>query len=72
MNSGAGEPVGSITIPKSAEGSKRENDGFVRIGVDVVFHPDVLKPRLPKGDVFDGVAGADTKNQMPLDRDHWC
>jgi hypothetical protein len=38
----------------------------------ITLDADVLKPRLPKGDVFDGVAGADTKNQMPLDRDHWC
>ncbi|WP_035553150.1 MULTISPECIES: hypothetical protein [Burkholderiaceae] len=71
MNSGAGEPVGSITIPKSAEGSKRENDGFVRLGMDVVFHPDVLKPPMPKGNVSDGAPGASTRKQMSLELDDW-
>jgi hypothetical protein len=49
--------VGSVAIPKSAEGSKRESDGFVRIGVDVIFHLDVLKPSLPKGDASDVAKG---------------
>ncbi|MDT8843111.1 hypothetical protein ParKJ_37370 [Paraburkholderia fungorum] len=71
MNSEAGEPVGSITIPKSAEGSKRENDGFVRFGVDVVFHLDVLKPPLPKGNVSDGAPGANTRKQMSLELEDW-
>jgi hypothetical protein len=62
--------VGSVAIPKSAEGSKRESDGFVRIGVDVIFHLDVLKPPLPKGDASDRApAGASTRKQMSLDPD---
>jgi hypothetical protein len=65
----AEEVVGSIAIPKSADGSKRGNDGFVRIGVDVVFHPDVLKPPLPKGDASDRGPGASTRKQMSLDPD---
>jgi hypothetical protein len=69
VNSGAGEPVGSITIPKSAEGSKRENDGFVRLGVDVVFHLDVLKRPSRRGDVSSGAPDANTKKQMPLELD---
>ena len=55
MNRVAEEVVGSIAIPQSVEGPKRENDGFVRLGVDVVFHPDVLKPPLPKGNVSEGL-----------------
>lgn len=62
----------SIAIPKIAESPKRENDGFVRLGEDVVFHPDVLKPPLPKGDVPDGAPGANTKKQMSLELDDWC
>jgi hypothetical protein len=71
VNSGAGEPVCSITIPKIAEGSKRENDGFVRLGVDVVFHLDVLKPSLPKGNVSAGAPGANTRKQMSLELEDW-
>jgi hypothetical protein len=69
VNRGAEELAGSIAIPKSAEGSKRENDGFVRLGVDVVFHLDVLKPPLPKGNVSDGAPGANAKKQMSLELD---
>ena len=69
MNRVGDEVAGSSAIPKSAEGSKRENDGFVRIGVDVVFHLDVLKPLLPMGDASGGAAGANTKKQMSLDLD---
>jgi hypothetical protein len=69
VNSGAGESVGSITIPKSAEGPKQGNDGFVRLGVDVVFHLDVLKPPLPKGNVSDSAPGTNAKKQMSLELD---
>jgi hypothetical protein len=71
VNRVAEELVGSIAIPKNAEGPKWEKDGFVRIGVNVVFYLDVLKPPLLKGDVSDGVPGADTKKQMSLDLDDW-
>lgn len=43
--------MGSFAIPKIDERSKRGKDGFVRIDVDMVFHRDVLKPLLPKGNV---------------------
>jgi hypothetical protein len=69
VNSGAGESVGSLTIPKSAVSPKRENDGFVRIGVDVVFHLDVLKPLLPKNHASDAAPGTVTKKQMSLELD---
>ena len=59
----------TITIPKIAGSPKRENDGFVRLGVHVVFHLDVLKSPLPKGNVSDGAHGANTKKQMSLDLD---
>ncbi len=71
MNSGAEEVVGSIAIPNIAESPKRESDGFVRLGVDVVFHLDVLKPPSPKGNVSDGAPGANAKKQMSLELDDW-
>ena len=61
MNKVADEVLGSIAIPK------RENDGFVRLGVNVVFHPDVLKPPSPKGDASDRASRAITRKQMSLD-----
>ena len=60
-----------IAIPKSAECPKRGNDGFIQIGVDVVFHLDVLKPPLPKRNVSDGAPGANGKKQMSLELDDW-
>ncbi|MFM0030773.1 hypothetical protein PQR70_31620 [Paraburkholderia madseniana] len=71
MNSGAEELAGSIAIPKSALDPKREKDGFVRLGVDVVFRLDVLKPPSPKGNVSDGAPGANAKKQMSLELDDW-
>jgi hypothetical protein len=71
VNRVAEEPVSSIAIPKSAEAPKQGNDGFVRIGVDVIFHLDVLKPPLPKGNVSDGARGANAKKQMSLELDDW-
>ncbi|NPT62481.1 hypothetical protein [Paraburkholderia elongata] len=71
MNSGAEEEVGSNAIPKIAASPKRENDGFVQLGVDVVFHLDVLKPPLPKGNVSDGAPGANAKKQISLELDDW-
>jgi hypothetical protein len=71
VNRGAEEPVGSITIPKIAGCPKRENDGFVRLGVNLVFHLDVLKPPLPKRHVSDGAPGANAKKQMSLELDDW-
>jgi hypothetical protein len=71
VNRGAEELAGSIAIPKAAEGPKQGNDGFVRLGLDVVFHLDVLKPPLPKRSVCDGTPGADTKKQMSLELDDW-
>ena len=38
VNRVAEEIAGSIATPKSAEGQKRENDGFVRTGEDAVRH----------------------------------
>jgi hypothetical protein len=61
VNRVAEQVVGSVAIPKSAESPKRESDGFLQIGVDVVFHLDVLKPTLRKG------VGTHTKKQMSLD-----
>lgn len=69
MNRVAEEVVDSIAIPKSGDGPQQENDGFVRIGVHVVFHLDVLKPPLPKRDASDGAPGANTKKQMSLELD---
>ncbi|CAB3780257.1 hypothetical protein [Paraburkholderia caffeinilytica] len=63
--------MGSIAIPKIAESPKQENDGFVRLGVDLVFHLDVLKPWMPKAAVSDGASGANTKKQMSLELDDW-
>jgi hypothetical protein len=38
----------------------------------VIFHLDVLKPALPKGEASDGSAGVNTKQQMSLDlEDVW-
>ena len=48
VNKVADEVLGSIAIPK------RGNDGFVRTGVDVVFHLEMLKLPLPKGDASNG------------------
>ncbi|MCI0148905.1 hypothetical protein KNO81_23785 [Paraburkholderia sediminicola] len=39
--------------------------------VAVVFHVDVLKSPLPKGNVSDGAPGADTKKQTSLELDDW-
>ncbi|NPT46392.1 hypothetical protein GNZ12_34715 [Paraburkholderia sp. 1N] len=72
MNSVAEEVVGSIAVPKSTEGSKRGNDGFVRICGDVIFHLDVLKLTLPKGDASGAPVNAKVKKQMSLDlEDLW-
>jgi hypothetical protein len=65
------ELAGSIAIPKNAEGSRRANDGFVRICGDVIFHLDVLKPPLPKANVSDGAPGANATKQMSLELDDW-
>lgn len=35
VNMGAEEPDGTMTFPKIAVSPKRENDGFVRLSVDV-------------------------------------
>ena len=67
MNEVAQGIEGNVAIPKRGHGPKQANDGFVRIGVDVVFHPDVLKPPLPKGDASDGAPGTNTREQMSLD-----
>lgn len=56
-------------IAKIAGSPKRESDGFVRLGVDVVFHLDVLKSPLPKGNVSDGAHSANAKKQMSLELD---
>jgi hypothetical protein len=71
VNRGAEELAGSIDIPRSAEGSRRGNEGFVRICDDVVFHLDVLKPPLLKAKVSDGAPGANAKKQMSLELDNW-
>jgi hypothetical protein len=71
VNRRADEPVGSIAIQKIAGRPKRGNDGFVRLGVDVVFHLDVLKPPSPKGNVSDVAPGANAKTQMSLELDDW-
>jgi hypothetical protein len=54
---------------QSGLGSKRPGDGLLQIGEDAVFHLDVLKRPLKKGDASDGAAGASTRNQMSLDLD---
>ena len=69
VNRMAEELVGSIAIPKIAESRKQESDGFVWLGVDVIFHLDELKPPLPKGDVSDGGPGANTKKRMSRELD---
>ncbi|WP_211708840.1 hypothetical protein [Paraburkholderia aspalathi] len=48
---------------------ERLDNGFIRIGVGVLFHLDVLKPPLPKRDASDGAPGANTKKQMSLELD---
>lgn len=69
MNRGVGESFGSLTIPKSAVSPRRENEGFVRIGVDVIFHRYVLKPTLPKNHASDAATGTVTKKQISLELD---
>jgi hypothetical protein len=69
MNRGTEELVGKTTVPKIDESPKQENDGFVRLGVDVVFHLDVLKRPSRRGDVSSGAPDANTKKQMPLELD---
>jgi hypothetical protein len=72
VNRVAEEVVGSIAIPKNAEGSKQGNDCFVRICGDAVFHLDVLKLTLRKGDAFDAPFNAKAKKQMSLNlEDFW-
>jgi hypothetical protein len=72
VNRVAQEGEGSVAIPASGRAPEPGNAGFVRISVDVVFHLDVLKPPLPKGDASGGVPGACTKQQMSLDvEDLW-
>jgi hypothetical protein len=67
VNKVMGELAGSIAIPKSALDPKREKDGFVRLGVDVVFHLDVLKLTLRNGDACNAPCNAKAKKQMSLD-----
>jgi hypothetical protein len=69
VNRVAQEGEGSGAIPSGGRAPEQGSDGFVRIGVDVVFHLDVLKPPLPNGDASGGVPGAGTKKQMSLDLD---
>lgn len=66
MNRVAEEVAGSIAIPKGAKGSKRGNDGLVRICGDVVFHLDVLKVTLRNGDASDAPSNSKAKKQTSL------
>ena len=58
---GGGGGSGQHRYPEKRRGLERENGGFVRIGAEVVFHLDVLKPTLQEG------VGTHTKKQMSLD-----
>jgi hypothetical protein len=42
---------GDVAHKGNGFGTMQPNDGFVRTGGDVVFHLEVLKLALPKGDV---------------------
>lgn len=62
----------SVALPQSGLVPKQPNDGFVRIGGDVVSHLDVLKPALSNGDPSDGATDAKkATKQMSLELDHW-
>jgi hypothetical protein len=69
VNRAAQEGECSVALPQSGLVPKQPNDGFVRIGGAVVFHLDVLKSPLPKGDASGGTPGANPKKQMLLDLD---
>ncbi|SOE98813.1 hypothetical protein SAMN05446635_6796 [Burkholderia sp. OK233] len=63
----AAEVDGSIAMLNSGDAPKLESDDTVRIGVDVVFNLDVLKPSLPTEPASGEVHRANTKEQMSLD-----
>jgi hypothetical protein len=61
------EEEGSVAHPGSGFHAQRPDDGVVRIGVDAIFHLDVLKLTAPKVDGSDAPFGGKTKRQMSLD-----
>ncbi|MFL9862209.1 hypothetical protein PQR72_41930 [Paraburkholderia madseniana] len=63
------EAKGNIAVSKNDQATKFQNDDFVRIGMDAVFHLDVLKPALPEGETGNGPPDAGSKKQMTLDLD---
>ncbi|MEZ0606557.1 hypothetical protein ACAX43_31190 [Paraburkholderia sp. IW21] len=71
MNRTPQEGNGSLPFPRPGNGLEQENDGFVRIGVDVVFHPDVLKTTVAKGRCTRRQSCASTKKPMSLELDDW-
>jgi hypothetical protein len=58
---------GSTAIPESGRHPRHENDGFVRIGVDMILHLDELKATLPKEDASGEAFSTSTTKQMSLD-----
>jgi hypothetical protein len=69
---GVQEIEGSIAIPESGRHPRHENDGFVRIGVDMILHLDVLKATLAKEDASGEAFSSSTSKQMSLDlEDLW-
>jgi hypothetical protein len=67
VNREAQNGEGSLAIPESDHRSKQEHAGIVWISVAVVFHVEVLKPKLPERCASGGPAAARTKMQMSLD-----
>ena len=67
MNRTVRKGEGSVADPENGPGPNQPDDGFVQICGDVVFHLDVLKLTLRKGDASDAPFNAKAKKQMSLD-----
>ena len=66
------QEIGSgIASPESGNYGRAKNDGFVRIGVDMILNLEILKAALPKEDASDGASGAGATRQISLDLEDW-
>lgn len=62
----------NVAVSGNGHATKLQNDDFVRIGMDAVFHPGVFKLTSAERDATDRYPGANTKKQMSLDlEDLW-
>jgi hypothetical protein len=57
----------AVAVYRSGHTTKLQNDDFVRIGMDAVFHLGVFKPASAERDATGRYPGANPRKQMSLD-----